>query len=166
MGQSELVADCSRCAGLCCVALAFDASEDFAFDKPAGVRCPNPTREGRCGIHAELRERGFRGCAAFDCHGAGQVATAAFRNESDETIQAAFLQLKDVHRLMWLLREAAKRLPRGHDVLRIVIDLELETLETIASTRAEVLIATDLREPERRARALLRSVGHALRDSN
>src|SRR6188768_3666781 len=75
-GRPEpLKADCSRCFGLCCVAPAFAASADFAIDKPAGSPCPNLQADFRCGIHAELRERGFPGCEVFDCFGAGQQLT-------------------------------------------------------------------------------------------
>lgn len=70
--RRDLRADCSRCAGLCCVAPAFAASADFAIDKPAGHACPNLRADFGCGIHEHLRERGFRGCAVFDCFGAGQ----------------------------------------------------------------------------------------------
>ena len=73
--REHLRADCSRCAGLCCVAPAFAASADFAIDKPAGVACPNLADDFRCGIHAQLRDRGFPGCTVFDCFGAGQHIT-------------------------------------------------------------------------------------------
>jgi hypothetical protein len=36
VAELPLTADCSRCAGLCCVATAFTASSDFAIDKPGG----------------------------------------------------------------------------------------------------------------------------------
>ncbi|WP_240968359.1 pentapeptide repeat-containing protein [Streptomyces sp. HNM0575] len=68
----HLRADCANCFGLCCVALPFAASSDFAFDKEAGVPCPNLREDFRCGIHARLREEGFPGCVAYDCYGAGQ----------------------------------------------------------------------------------------------
>ena len=55
--RTRLRADCTRCAGLCCVAPAFAASADFAIDKPAGHACPNLRDDDRCGIHAQLRER-------------------------------------------------------------------------------------------------------------
>ncbi|MEU5181988.1 pentapeptide repeat-containing protein [Streptomyces longwoodensis] len=68
----DLRGDCSRCFGLCCVALPFAASADFAFDKDAGTPCPNLGDDHRCGIHARLRQRGFTGCTVYDCFGAGQ----------------------------------------------------------------------------------------------
>jgi hypothetical protein len=73
-----LRADCSRCIGLCCVVLAFDRGPLFAFDKPPGVACPHLSAADRCGIHDELAARGFAGCAAYDCLGAGQAVTAMF----------------------------------------------------------------------------------------
>ncbi len=71
----DLRADCGQCAGLCCVAPAFSASADFAIDKEAGQPCPNLEPDFRCAIHAGLRQAGFPGCVAFDCHGAGQKVT-------------------------------------------------------------------------------------------
>ena len=73
--RRELTADCSRCAALCCVLPAFAASADFAVDKPAGTPCLNLLTDDRCGIHAQLRPRGFPGCVVFDCLGAGQRLT-------------------------------------------------------------------------------------------
>lgn len=86
-GGTESMTDCSQCQALCCVVLAFDRSELFAFDKPAGVPCPNLDRKNRCRIHATLREEGFAGCARYDCQGAGpgacQMAAASWRDDAD-----------------------------------------------------------------------------------
>lgn len=71
----SLRADCARCVGLCCVAPAFSASADFAIDKDAGQPCPNLRGDFRCSIHDRLRQRGFPGCAVYDCFGAGQQVT-------------------------------------------------------------------------------------------
>src|SRR5690606_37914114 len=70
--HDPLTADCSRCAGLCCVALPFAASADFAVDKAAGTPCGHLQPDFRCGIHDGLREAGYPGCTVFDCFGAGQ----------------------------------------------------------------------------------------------
>ena len=72
----ELYPDCSRCEAICCVALAFDASAEFAVDKAAGEPCRHLTATNRCRIHSRLPEHGFSGCAKYDCYGAGQRATA------------------------------------------------------------------------------------------
>ncbi len=68
-------ADCSQCAALCCVVPAFAASTDFAIDKAAGHPCPHLAPDFRCGIHLDLRDRGFAGCTVYDCFGAGQHVT-------------------------------------------------------------------------------------------
>jgi hypothetical protein len=57
------------------VAPAFSASADFAIDKKAGQPCPNLQADFRCGVHSQLRQRGFTGCAVFDCFGAGQYVS-------------------------------------------------------------------------------------------
>ena len=51
----ELVADCSRCFGLCCVLLPFRAADGFGVDKPGGGPCHHLLADDRCGIHARLR---------------------------------------------------------------------------------------------------------------
>ncbi len=60
---------------MCCVALAFDRSPLFAYDKPAGEPCANLSATGRCAIHTERAAKGFAGCEAYDCLGAGQAVT-------------------------------------------------------------------------------------------
>jgi uncharacterized protein YjbI with pentapeptide repeats len=113
----ELRADCARCVGLCCVAPAFARSADFAVDKPAGTPCTNLQADFRCGIHADLRDRGFAGCTVFDCLGAGQRVTAAFAGRDWRTPEvtapmfAAFGIARQVHELLWYLDEARVRAP-------------------------------------------------------
>lgn len=63
--------ECSQCAALCCMALAFDAGPDFGHDKPALHPCRHLAGTS-CTIHARLAEAGYSGCARFDCLGAGQ----------------------------------------------------------------------------------------------
>lgn len=116
MREPDLQPDCARCAALCCVAFAFDRSEDFALDKPAGSPCPNLMADDRCRIHADLVGQGFAGCASYDCHGAGQRVTQemfAGRSwrESPELAAAmfeAFRILRKVHALLDLLRTAGQ----------------------------------------------------------
>jgi hypothetical protein len=67
--------DCERCAALCCLSLAFDRSELFACDKAAGVPCSLLEPRHRCAVHGEREARGWGGCAAYDCLGAGQRVT-------------------------------------------------------------------------------------------
>ena len=116
MPPVELVADCDHCDALCCTHLAFDASPAFAFSKPAGVPCPN-LHANRCSIHARLATRGFAGCAAYDCHGAGQRATALFARRAeaghpltDREKHDVFAALRELHEAMWIL-DAVGELP-------------------------------------------------------
>ncbi|QOL80072.1 hypothetical protein [Pseudooceanicola spongiae] len=74
MTAPELKADCSQCAALCCLALALDAGDSFAIDKPAGLPCPNLSGHD-CSIHSQLIPKGYSGCVAYDCLGAGQRVT-------------------------------------------------------------------------------------------
>jgi hypothetical protein len=113
--RARLRADCSRCAGLCCVAPAFAASADFAIDKPAEHACPHLRNDALCGIHAELRERGFAGCTVFDCFGAGQQTVQVtfgggpdWRDspEAAASVFAAFGVQRQLHELLWYLTEA------------------------------------------------------------
>ncbi len=112
--RARLRADCTRCFGLCCVAPAFAASSDFAIDKPAGQPCPNLGPDYGCGIHDGLRQRGFGGCAVYDCFGAGQqIAQVTFggrdwRREPGRAagMFAAFATMRHLHELLWHLTEA------------------------------------------------------------
>jgi uncharacterized protein YjbI with pentapeptide repeats len=148
--SDHLRADCTRCAGLCCVAPAFAASSDFAVDKPAGQPCTHLAPDFRCGIHGELRERGFPGCTVFDCFGAGQqVVQVTFagrdRRGSPEIagpMFSAFAVMRQLHELLWYLADALTR-----DTARdLHADLERARERTEELTRgdADALAALDV----------------------
>jgi uncharacterized protein YjbI with pentapeptide repeats len=140
-----LRADCERCFGLCCVAPAFSASADFAIDKPAGHPCPHLQADFRCGIHTGLRERGFRGCAVYDCFGAGQQVSQVTFGGRDwrqdplaaTQMYAVFPVMRQLHELLWHLA-AALALPPARADLRG------------ASLRGARLIGADLRHADLR----------------
>jgi hypothetical protein len=100
--------DCSRCAALCCLSLAFDRGAEFAFDKRAGEPCPLLTASHTCSIHAQRGPRGFGGCIAYDCLGAGQRVTAElFGGRSWQAEPAlsrpmleAFWRMRQLHELL------------------------------------------------------------------
>ena len=71
----ELTADCSRCAGLCCVLLPFRAADGFGADKPGGTPCHHLAGDNLCTIHHRLDSSGWPGCSRYDCQGAGQQVT-------------------------------------------------------------------------------------------
>ncbi|MEV6785139.1 pentapeptide repeat-containing protein [Streptomyces sp. NPDC051098] len=113
-GNGELRADCGNCFGLCCVALPFTRSADFALDKDAGTPCPNLAADFRCGIHTRLRPSGFTGCTVYDCFGAGQKVSQAifggkdWRAAPDTAAQmfAVFPVVRQLHELLRYLNEA------------------------------------------------------------
>ncbi|MFD1544916.1 pentapeptide repeat-containing protein [Nonomuraea guangzhouensis] len=128
----SLKADCESCFGLCCVALPFSASADFAIDKDAGKPCPNLDQDFRCGIHRDLRKRGFPGCTVYDCFGAGQkVSQVTFSGrdwrqapETATQMFAVFPVVRQLHELLWYLTEALTLDPARelHDELRAALD--------------------------------------------
>ncbi|MEU6549541.1 pentapeptide repeat-containing protein [Streptomyces sp. NPDC046915] len=114
-GRSELRGDCASCFGLCCVALPFARSADFALDKPAGQPCPNLQDDHRCGVHTRLRDKGFTGCTVYDCFGAGQkVSQVTFggqdwragSREHARRMFDVFPVVRQLHELLWYLTEA------------------------------------------------------------
>ncbi|MGX5656461.1 pentapeptide repeat-containing protein [Geodermatophilus nigrescens] len=166
--RRDLRADCSACAGLCCVLPAFAASADFALDKPAGQPCVHLTGlevgAARCGIHADLRQRGFPGCTVFDCFGAGQrlVQVAAVqRPAEDPGVAAAFPVLRQLHELLWYLTEAAT-LPLEAPLRDDVAALAERTERLAAGTPAE-LTAVDPAAVRAEAGELLGRVSAAAR---
>jgi hypothetical protein len=109
---APLRADCTRCLALCCVGPGFAASADFADDKPPGQPCRHLRADTRCGIHTELRQRGFPGCVAYDCFGAGQhvvQVTFAGRGTRDPAMYAALPVVRALHELRWYLQDVLGR---------------------------------------------------------
>jgi hypothetical protein len=145
----QLRADCSRCIGLCCVALPFAASADFAVDKPAGVPCLHLADDDRCRIHDRLRPAGYPGCTVYDCFGAGQRLTRGAGEErswrgSPATAAGLFRSLpllQGVHELLALLDETAG-LTAGSGSARTVDELR-DRAEALAAQIADRLVARE-----------------------
>ncbi|WP_231388614.1 hypothetical protein [Pseudooceanicola algae] len=99
------------------MALALDAGQSFAIDKPAGLACPNLTGHA-CRIHGQLKEQGFDGCRAYECLGAGQRVTQdLFQGRSwqddprlTDPMIRAFAGMRAIHQRLELL-QAAGALP-------------------------------------------------------
>jgi hypothetical protein len=162
MLRSNLVADCARCAALCCVAPSFERSEDFSFTKPAGEPCRYLAPDCRCSIHHERLVRGLPGCTVYECHGAGPYVTRAFESvPGDEAARnAAFLRVRAVHELLWLTAGALELCPAHETELRAELEQQAEALEALAARllREE----RDTGAHAAATHALLRRVGAAL----
>lgn len=156
MPRADLVSDCGNCAAVCCVATAFEASEDFACDKPAGKRCRHLEPHDRCAIHAERIERGFAGCMSFECYGAGPRITRAFAGAAPTDL---FHQLCALHELRWLVAGALSMCPQHALGLRAEL---ARASEELAAITLEQLGELDLRSLHANTHTLLRRVGRAL----
>ncbi len=155
LNRTDLRADCGSCFGLCCVALTFSKSADFAIDKAAGEPCPNLDDTFRCTIHSKLRPQGFQGCTVYDCFGAGQEisrrAGESWRERPGQQMFAALPILRQLHELLWYLAEALEYKALEPEV-RTAIDrvervrrtADLTTVDVIAERAAvnEVLLKT------------------------
>jgi uncharacterized protein YjbI with pentapeptide repeats len=146
---------------LCCVAPAFSASADFAIDKAAGQPCPHLGPVFRCGIHDELRQRGFPGCAVYDCFGAGQkVAQVTFGGrdwrQAPHTARqmfGVFAVMRQLHELLWYLTEAltlAAARPLDGELRRA-----LDDTERLTRGRPGDLLGLDVATHRERVNALL-----------
>lgn len=129
------------------MALAFDAGDAFAIDKPAGIPCPNLSRHS-CKIHNDLKDNGFTGCTAYECAGAGQHTIALYDGKSwqdDPDLLVpqmdTFRHLNRLHALMELLTAASiLDLPEDVEQNRITLLAQLapdDLTPHIAKTLAE-----------------------------
>ncbi|WP_297421001.1 pentapeptide repeat-containing protein [Clostridium sp.] len=114
MSLYNLKADCEKCFGLCCVALYFSASEGFPVNKDAGKPCVNLQDDFLCKVHKKLKQKGLKGCIAYDCFGAGQkVAQITYDGQdwintpgSANQMFEVFLIMRQLHEMLWYLTQA------------------------------------------------------------
>ncbi|MET9687203.1 pentapeptide repeat-containing protein [Streptomyces sp. NPDC006514] len=143
-----LQADCANCFALCCVALPFAKSNDFAVNKPAGTPCKNLQQDFRCGIHTRLRDKGFQGCTVFDCFGAGQQTSQVTFGGRDwrthpgtaRQMFEVFPVLRQLHELLFYVSESLT-LPAAGPVHA---ELRRALADTEEWTRADAEVLADL----------------------
>ena len=142
MPWPDLTPDCRNCDALGCVLLAFDRSRAFAFDKPAFEPCRNLAGT-RCTIHDDLAAKGFPGCTAFNCHGAGQrITQTVFKGRSWRDDPSLMAALDQAFRIQRRLHEALVMLQHAA-TLTLSADQEATRqtlLETLAAPRDEVAL--------------------------
>lgn len=165
----DLKADCASCFGLCCVALPFARSADFAMDKDAGEPCVNLLDDFRCGVHANLRAEGFPGCAVFDCFGAGQkVSQGTFGGrdwrrapDAARRMFRVFPVMRQLHELLCYLDEALARPSAApvHGELRLALD----EVSRLTDGDPEELAALDVAAVRGRVNVLLLRVSELVR---
>ncbi|MDI1464230.1 pentapeptide repeat-containing protein [Catellatospora sp. KI3] len=169
MERADLRADCANCFGLCCVALPFAASSDFALTKDAGQPCPNLSQDFRCGIHSRLRERGFTGCTVYDCFGAGQKTSQVTFGGRDwradpataSAMFAAFPVQRQLHELLWYLADA--QTPAVGEPLRTELAQAYAETEALTGLDAPALRALDVAAHRAKVNVLLTRAGELAR---
>jgi uncharacterized protein YjbI with pentapeptide repeats len=161
LNRSNLLSDCERCFGLCCVTLYFSMSEGFPINKNAGEPCPKLKQDFHCCIHNSLLADGLKGCVAYECFGAGQkVAQVSFAGhdwrkvpESSKQMFEVFLIMRQLHELLWYLTEALtlQQASPIYGELRSMID---ET-ERLTYLRPDFLMELNVAEHRAKVNTLL-----------
>lgn len=171
LDRLSLKADCESCFGLCCVALPFSASIDFALDKDAGKPCEQLQADYRCGIHNDLRQLGFRGCTVYECFGAGQkVSQATYGGQDWRHNPASAKQMYEVfplmwqlHELLWYLTEALTWQPAQQIYKDLIVALQ-ET-ERLTNLSPDSLLELDVSAHRSRINILLLQTSELVRDN-
>ncbi|WP_025025638.1 pentapeptide repeat-containing protein [Caldalkalibacillus mannanilyticus] len=143
LNRDHLRIDCEQCFGLCCVALPFASSADFALDKNGGQPCQHLQSDFRCGIHKDLRATGFRGCTVYECFGAGQkVSQLTFEGKDWRRDPLAAKQMFEVfpimqqlHEMLWYLSEAI--------TLKATTSIHQDLHEALEKTEELTLLSPD-----------------------
>lgn len=128
-------ANCEHCFGLCCTALPYAKSADFAVSKDGGIPCSNLQADYRCRIHNNLRNSGYRGCTVYECYGAGQkVSQNTYSGESwrenpklSKEMFAVFPIMQQLYEMLYYLYEALHLLeakPIYNELQQALIEIE------------------------------------------
>ena len=168
--RAALKADCSQCFGLCCVALPFAKTSDFAIDKGFAEPCPNLDDDFRCRIHARLRESGFRGCTVYECFGAGQrTSQVTFEGVSwrqNREIAIPMFEVYSVqrvlHELLWYLAEALDR--EATAPIAAALQSAFDETERLTQLAPEDLLALDVDAHREPLSDLLREASEMVRE--
>jgi uncharacterized protein YjbI with pentapeptide repeats len=164
----SLVPDCGSCFGLCCAALPFAASADFPVDKPAGQPCGNLRSDFGCGIHARLRETGWKGCTVFECFGAGQqVSQVTFGGvswrDAPGTASQMYAVLPVMRQLHEMLSHLGEALAISPAATRAQLTTVLDEVEELTAATAEALLRLDLAALRTRVGPLLQETSAVVR---
>ncbi|WP_313639910.1 pentapeptide repeat-containing protein [Paenibacillus sp.] len=165
-----LKAECENCFGLCCSALPFSASVDFAMDKAAGQPCHNLQSDFRCGVHTDLRALGFRGCTVYDCFGAGQKLSQVTYTGEDwrknpktaKQMFEVFPTMWHLHELLWYLNESLS-LKVTHTI-HVELQAALDETEQLTILSPESLLKVNVDAHRAKINMLLLQVSELVRN--
>jgi uncharacterized protein YjbI with pentapeptide repeats len=152
---NSLRADCENCFGLCCVALPYAKSADFAFDKDGGTPCQNLQADYSCRIHDNLRQKGLRGCEVYECFGAGQKVSQVTYNGNDWRDHPALAKemfdvfpiMQQLHEMLCYLHEAL-RLAEAQSIYKELL-VAIEETENLTKLSPKLIL--DINVPSQRA---------------
>ncbi|MCY6372197.1 pentapeptide repeat-containing protein [Clostridium ganghwense] len=167
--NKELRVDCEKCFGLCCVALYFSASEGFPTNKEAGKPCINLQSEFTCAVHKNLRNKGLKGCTAYDCFGAGQKVAQVTCGGHDwrqnpkyaKKMFEAFLIMRQLHEMLWYLTQAFI-LQTNHSIKDEINSL-LENTERLTLLDIDSLLGLDVEAHRTKVNMLLKNTSELVR---
>ncbi|MGL4109859.1 pentapeptide repeat-containing protein [Clostridium sp. LP20] len=167
--NENLRVDCEKCFGFCCVALYFSASEGFPTNKDAGKPCINLQPDFKCTVHKSLRDKGLKGCMAYDCFGSGQkVAQVTYGGkdwrgnpEISKEMFEIFLIMRQLHEMLWYLKEALS-IPQDNLVQNKIINIIDETIR-LTDLDPDSLIKLDLVAHRNNVNLLLAMTSEAVR---
>ncbi|QVK18193.1 pentapeptide repeat-containing protein [Mycoplasmatota bacterium] len=167
----ELRVDCKKCFGLFCVALYFSASEGFPTNKEAGKPCINLQSDFTCSVHKNLRNKGLRGCSAYDCFGAGQkVSQVTFGGhdwrqapKSSKQMFEAFLIMRQLHEMIWYLTQAT--LLQTDQGIKDEIYSLLNDTEELTHLDTDSLLALDIVAHRTKVNRLLKNTSELVRSN-
>lgn len=115
----------------------------------------------KCSVHDNLMKRGFKGCTAYDCFGAGQkVAQVTYKGidwmqspELANQMSEVFLIMRQLHEMLWYLKEAS--VLNISDTIKSKINLRIEETEKITNMSSEQIVDLDIISHREKVNSLL-----------
>lgn len=167
--RNHLRSDCQNCFGLCCVALPYTKSVDFACHKADGTPCSHLQSNYLCSIHQELRAKGFKGCTVYECFGAGQkVSQVTYEGQEwqkhsnrAQEMFAVFPIMQQLHEMLWYLNEALAL--EATQPIHSDIRACLEATEDLTNQQPEFILTLDVSEHRAKVNQILVQVSERVR---
>lgn len=167
--NKELRVDCKKCFGLCCISLYFSASEGFPTNKDAGKPCINLKSDFTCSVHQNLRNKGLKGCTAYDCFGAGQkIAQVTYGGqdwrqvpESANQMFEAFLIMRQLHEMLWYLNQSF--ILQTDQGIKENISSLIENTESLTLLDVDSLLALDIEAHRAKVNMILKNTSELVR---
>lgn len=159
--RDNLRSDCSICFGLCCVALPYAQSADFAFNKDGGTPCRHLQPNYSCSIHKNLITTGFKGCVGYECFGAGQRVSQVIYIGNDwranktraKEMFEVFPIVQQLHEMLWYLSEALQF--QATKPIHNDLKISFEETESLIKQSPEDILKIDVHEHRMKVKDLL-----------